>query len=133
VHEKPWGTAERQPTLWFMTQIPHSDRSRPLAAFKADQDEMYYYYEHPKLIGAVSAEIELNYEYPQVLVVTRGENPVLIVRSEQNPLGALFLCSLDARGTYTNWGQISPMSRDEFLKRAAGIVSQIKLIARQIP
>jgi hypothetical protein len=61
-----------------------------------------------------------------VIVVKRGHDPVLIIRSEKNPSGALFLCSLDVRGTHTNWGQISPMSRDNFVKEADKIVMQIK-------
>jgi hypothetical protein len=109
-----------------VSEIPHPDRCQPLATFKADQGEMFLYYEHPELIGAVSAGIGSAYEYPQVIVVMRGQDPVLIVRSEQNPSGTLFLCSLDAKGTRTHWGPISHMSRDDFVKQGCKIATQIK-------
>jgi hypothetical protein len=121
--EKP---ASAEPIVWFMSEIPHSDRSPPLARFKAGHGEMFSYFEHPKSIGAVCSGIEPTYEYRQVIVVTRGLDPVLIVRTEKNSSGALYLCSLDVRGNYTNWGEISPMSRDNFVKQADKIVMQIK-------
>jgi hypothetical protein len=117
---------EQEPSIFFMSQIPHSDHSQPLATFKSDHGEIFSYYEHPKSIGDICSTIKSPYEYPQVIVVTRGPDAILIVRSEQNPSGTLFLCSLDAKGTHTNWGPISPMSCDDFVKQARKIVTQIK-------
>jgi hypothetical protein len=124
----PEASAKQTPDIRFMKEIPNGD-SQPLASFKADQDEMYYYYyEHPQLIGEANGFTWFTpaYEYPQVIVVRRGQDPVLIIRSEKNSSGALFLCTLDVRGTHTNWGQISPMSRDNFVKEADRIVTQMK-------
>jgi hypothetical protein len=101
--------------------------SQLLGYFKSDQGDEFYYYEHPKSIGAANG-FESPYEYPQVVVVVNEkDNPILIVRSEQNRSGTLFLCSLDARGTHTNWGPISSQtSCDDFVKQAGKIVTQIK-------
>jgi hypothetical protein len=128
VTDQPTGASEEhKPNLWFISELPNPDCSHPLASFKADSGEMYYYYKHPKLIGAVAVKgYKPAYEYPQVMVVRRGPDPVLIVRTEKNPSGALFLCSLDEMGTHTNWGQTTPMSRDNFVKQADKIVTQIK-------
>jgi hypothetical protein len=127
IPDQPTAASEaHKPDLWFISQLPDLDRNPPPKKFKADQGEMYCYYEHPKSIGAVTTGIEPAYDYPQVIVVMRGQAPVLIVRSEQNPSGALFLCSLDERGTHTNWAQISPMSRDDFLTLTDEIVKNIR-------
>jgi hypothetical protein len=126
VPDQPTGASEEhKPDFGFVCGLPNSG-SQLLEYFKSDQGEEFYYYEHPKTIGEANG-FPSPYEYPQVIVVlNEKDDPILIVRSEQNPSGTLFLCSLDAKGTHTNWGPISPMSRDDFAKKASEIVTQIK-------
>lgn len=109
----------------FICELPHREHNRPLGTFKSDQLLMVYY-EHPKSIGAVEAGLEEPYQYPQVVLVSGEERPLLIIRSEQNASGSRFLCSLDARGSHTNWGEVAAMSRNDFVKRAGELILLIK-------
>jgi hypothetical protein len=70
--------------------------------------------------------MESPYKYPQVVVVSDEQRPLIIIRSEQNPSGSLFLCSLDAKGAHENWGPVSRMNRDDFVKRAGEVLMRIK-------
>jgi hypothetical protein len=127
VPDQPTGASEEhKPDFRFALGLPNPG-SQLLATFKNRQGYELYYYERPKTLGEANGFVS-PYEYPQViLVLNERDDPILVVRSEQNPSGTLFLCSLDAKGTHTNWGPISPMSRDDFAKKASDIAIQIKL------
>jgi hypothetical protein len=124
--DQPTGASEEpNPNFQFVCGLPNSG-SQMLANFTSSQGYELNYFEHPKTLGEAHG-VPSPYECPQVIVVFNEENdPFLIVRSEQNPSGTLFLCSLDAKGAHTNWGPISQMSRDDFAKQANKIITQIK-------
>jgi hypothetical protein len=129
IPDRPTGASEKHKpdiSLPFALAVPDPG-SQVLASFTdRARGRRLIYYEHPKT-GEAKGFVS-PYEYPQVaLVLTEKDDPIVIVRSEQNSSGTLFLCSLDAKGTHTNWGPISPMSRDDFVKEANKIVMQIKL------
>jgi hypothetical protein len=117
-------SAEHIADFTFISELPHQDSNRPLGTFKSDEVRLVYY-ENPKSIGSVAAALEPAYTYPQVVVVSDQHRPLVIIRSEEGPSGS-FLCSLDARGTHTNWGKVTPMSRDDFVKRAGEVLMRIK-------
>jgi hypothetical protein len=125
IPDQPAGASEEHELdVGFMAALPNSG-SQMLARWEHREGYKLGYFEHPKMLGEARGFVS-PYEYPQVIVVfNEKDDPILIVRSEQNPSGTLFLCSLDAKGTHTNWGPISPMSRDDFAKEANKIVMQI--------
>jgi hypothetical protein len=128
IPDQPTGASEEHKAdFGFVCSLPESGSQELAGFYGLRQGYGFIYFEHPKTIGETKG-FPSPYEYPQVIVVFNEENnPILIVRSEQNASGTLFLCSLDEKGTHTNWGPISPMSRDDFAKEANKIVTQIKL------
>jgi hypothetical protein len=102
--------------LYFMSELPDANLNRPQGIFKTGH-LLLHYYEHPRTIGSVAAGTEPPYKYPQVIVVSDKDRPLMIVRSEENALGGLFLCSLDPSGGRANWGTVAHLSRDDFVKK----------------
>lgn len=123
--QQPDQSTEHIADFVFISELPHRESNRPLGTFKSDEITLVYY-EYPKSNGAVVAEIVSPYKHPQVVVVYGGERALLIIRIEENPSGALFLCSMDAKGNRENWGSVSRMSRNEFVKKAGEVLMQIK-------
>jgi hypothetical protein len=110
---------------YFMSDLPHLDVNRDGGQFRSG-DALLQYYENPRTTGSVVAGIEPPYKYPQVIVASDDQRPLVIIRTEQNALGKLFLCSLDANGRHANWGEVTPMSRDDFVRRAGELLLQMK-------
>jgi hypothetical protein len=115
----------KTPDVYFVSQLPHPDLNRPSGVFRTG-DALLHYYENQRTIGSVVASIEPPYRYPQAIVVLDDQRPLLIIRTEQNALGKLFLCSHDANGRHTNWGEVPLMSRDDFVRKAGELLLQLK-------
>src|SRR5207248_11772590 len=90
-------------------------------------DLILRYYENPRTIGSVVTGTEFGYKCPQVVEISDQENrPIMMIRSEQNASGRIFLCSLDYKGGHENWGPVTVMSRDDFVKRVLDVMFQMK-------
>jgi hypothetical protein len=122
--------AEREvndtPNLYFVSELPHPDVNRPSGVFRTGNLQLQYY-ENPKTIGSVTVGIGPAYKYPQVIVVLGDEGPLVIIRTEQSASGCLFLCSLDANGRHVNLGEVAPMSRDDFVRKAGEVLLRSNL------
>jgi hypothetical protein len=110
---------------YFKSELPHLGVNRNGGQFRSG-DMLLLYYENPRTIGSVVAGIEPPYKYPQVIVASDDQRPLVIIRTEQNASGKLFLCSLDANGHHANLGEVTPMSRDDFVRRAGELLSPMK-------
>jgi hypothetical protein len=90
-------------------------------------DLLLRYYENPQTVDSVMAGIESAIRCPQVVVVLdQGQQPLMIIRSEENASGGFFLYSLDFRGNHENWGPVETMNRDDFVKRAVEVMLEMK-------
>jgi hypothetical protein len=125
IQERTTEEATETTHIYFMSELPHPDVNRADGVFRTG-DVLLHYYENPRTIGSVAAGIEPPYKYPQVIVVSDDERPLVIIRTEQNALGGLFLCSLDANGRHANWGEVTSMSRDNFVRRVGELLLQMK-------
>lgn len=105
---------------YFMSELPHPDVNRPGGVFRSG-DLLLTYYENPRTVGSVVAGIEAAYEYPQVVVVSGKDCPVLIIRVECSA-DMSFLCSLDAHGRHVNFEPYKPTDRDSFIKKAEEVI-----------
>jgi len=110
---------------YFMSELPHPEVNHPAGVFRTGE-AMLFYYENPRTIGSVAAGIEPPYKYPQVVVVSTDGRPFLIIRAEQNASSGSFLCSLDANGRHSNWGEITSMSLEDFVRKAEEVLMQMK-------
>jgi hypothetical protein len=125
IQENTSETDAQTVNIYFMSELPHPDVNRPDGEFKSG-DVKLRYYENPRTIGSLEAGTEPLYRCPQVVVVSDEKRPLLIIRSEQNAQGGFFLCSLDATGRHTNWGEIALLSRNDFVRKAGELLLRIK-------
>ena len=124
--EAPPPVTEGNPDFHIISELPHPDFSRPKDDYKAG-DLRFMYYENPRTIGSVVTGNEPAYRCAHALVVLdEDQQPLMIIRSEENALGSIFVCSLDFKGGHENWGRIATRGRDEFLKRAGEVILEMK-------
>lgn len=117
--------ANTSPSFGFMAEMPHRASNTPKGTFTTG-DAKLYYFENPLTIGSVTAGIDPPYKYPQVVVVFDQDEPLLIIRAEENALGGHFLCSLDKHGQHIVWGEMNLGTRDDFVRMAGELLLKIK-------
>ena len=113
-----------QPNVLFISQLPDPSESRRERVYKYRRYSVSYY-RNPKSYGEVVARIPSLYNYPQVAVVDEGNEPVLIVRTEQGVGNRAFICSLSRDGSRRNLGEFESTDPEIFLQRVTGEVSRL--------
>lgn len=119
-------TPKDAPNLTFMSTFPDSGSCTPVQLKFGDF--VISYYENPKTIGEDLGIPDL-FTYPQVAIVSAldeadSQLSQLSVRVENSSFGVPMLCSMDAAGTHSNFGEWSQTDRDSFVRRAVEIASQ---------
>lgn len=122
------GAEAQAPAVTFMAAMPHDKPVRNLG-FEREQ-VMIDYYENPRSIGEVTADIKQPFERPQVAFMRERGVPALIVQTEKGVTGELLLCALDPSGKHMNFGPFKPDARmppfEGFVMQAIQIFRKVK-------
>lgn len=118
-------TSASEPDFHFIRELPDPNESR---AEREIQHHGYTvsYYRNPRLYGEVVAGISPPYDYPQVAVVEKRTEPMLIVRTEQSVGGTTFICSVWRDGSRHNLGKFAAIDPESFLQRVFAEVSRVR-------
>jgi hypothetical protein len=112
------------PSIGFMSELPHPKFNTPVRMVEL-RELLFMYYENPRTIGEITAGISPLIKCPQAVVVTKQNQPLLIVRTEESSFGSSMLCAVEPTGERYNFGSFSRTDQDTFLRKAAEVVSKL--------
>jgi hypothetical protein len=121
--QAPMNDQQDSPSIAFMRELPHPASNTPSKMVEV-KGLLFMYYENVRTIGEMTENLPAVYRYPQVAVVSRQREPLLIIRIEESALGAM-LCAIEPSGTRFNLGSFARTDSDTFLRKAAKSVSEL--------